>query len=118
MRSVKIKVDELLAVLKANRTAHEAEYTEAIVGFRAMAITELTNHLAAAVAGEKIVRAIDAVEPKSYVDSYNTTIRMLEMSDDAVVELTQAEFSQYVEDKWTWQDSFKSITGSYNNSIR
>lgn len=118
MRSVKIKVAELLAVLKTNRTAHEAEYNEAVTGFSARAIAELTKNLADAVNGLKIVRTIEAVEPKSYVDSYNTTIRMMEMSDDAVVELTQAEFSQYVEDKWTWQDSFKSITGAYNNGIR
>ena len=118
MRSVKIKVDELLAVLKTNRTAHEAEYAEAVTGFRTQAIAELTKNLAEAIVGNKIERAITAIEPKSYVDSYNTTIRMLEMSDDTVVELTQAEFSQYVEDKWTWQDSFKSITGSYNNGIR
>jgi hypothetical protein len=40
------------------------------------------------------------IKPTSYIKSYDTVIRMLEMSDELVVELTMQEFNQYVEDEW------------------
>lgn len=60
---------------------------------------------------------VDLAEPSSYVNSYDTAIRMLQMSTDDIIELSQQEFSQYVEDNWAWQGMFKSTTSFYNSKV-
>jgi len=113
MRTVKIKTKELLNVLLTNREKHIADYDEAMIGYREIATNELAVMLDQARAGEKIIRSVSAVEPRSHAESYDTAILMLEMSSDAIVELTMAEFSQYVEDKWTWKDAFNVTNSTY-----
>lgn len=113
MRSVKIKTKELLEVLKENRKVHIKDFNEAREAYIIDATQQLQKMFEAARDERKIVRFIDLVEPKSYEDSYNTTILMLEMSDDKVVELTSSEFTQYIEDKWNWKESFTAVNSSY-----
>jgi chromatin segregation and condensation protein Rec8/ScpA/Scc1 (kleisin family) len=113
MRSVKIKTKELLEVLKENRKSHIKEFNEAWESYIVDATQQLQKMYETARDERKVIRGIDLIEPKSYEDSYNTAIRMLEMSDDKVVELTSSEFTQYVEDKWNWKESFTHITSSY-----
>lgn len=113
MKSVKIKTKELLKVLKANRDTHVKEYNEAVVGYKEKIVSELETMLADAKAGKDVSHVVDVVKPTSYEDSYTTEIKMLEMSDDAVVELSHAEFIQFVEDKWSWKSSFTSTTAIY-----
>lgn len=114
MRSVKIKTKELLEVLRENRAQHILDYDEALAGYIERATAEL--EAAAKNAREKQVikrNPVTSPEPTSYEESYNTAIRMLEMSDDKVVELTQQEFGQYVEDRWSWKEAFAVTSSLY-----
>lgn len=113
MRSVKIDREELLDILQKNREQHVKDYNEALVGYREDAIKELNANLAEAMAGKEIKHHISVIRPTSYEDSYNTVIRMLELSIDSSIELTMQEFQQYVEDKWSWKDAFTSTTAFY-----
>ena len=115
MRTVKINTKELLEILKTNREQHIKDYNEARTGYRADAIAELTKMLEQAIDDGTILRFITAVEPVSYEASYNTVVRMLELSADTLTELTMQEFTQYVEDKWGWKESFTNTTAFYAN---
>lgn len=107
MRSVKIKTKELLEILRGNLAQHILEFNEAYDSYVEVATKELEEAAKLARASGEISRnPIKVVEPRSHETSYNTIIRMLELSDDKVVELSQQEFSQYVEDKWTWSEDF------------
>lgn len=118
MRSVKIKTKELLEVLRENRAQHIIDFDEAFAAYTEVATQQLEEAAKLARESSTITRnPIKAVEPHSYEDSYNTAIRMLEMSDDKVVELTMAEFSQYVEDKWAWKESFTLTSSMYKANI-
>ena len=113
MRSVRIKTDELLSVLKQNREKHIAEYELARDEHVADVIKVMSANLKQAKRGGEIVYYINLPVPQSYQDSYDTAIKMLEMSSDHVVELSQNEFQQYVEDKWVWKDAFVAATKQY-----
>lgn len=115
MRSVKIKTQELLEVLRKNRETHQKDYDEAIVGYREAVIKEVKAALKKAQAGEDVYEFVSATKPKSYVKSYDTVIRMLEMSSEDTVELTMQEFNQYVEDDWHWKQDFTATSMLYNN---
>ena len=117
MRSVKIKTKELLEVLKENRAQHVLDFDDAYTSYIEQATKELEAAYVEAKNTNVILRnPIRAVEPHSYEESYNTVIRMLEMSDDKIVELTQQEFSQYVEDKWAWKESFTTTSSLYKKT--
>lgn len=115
MQSVTLNRQELLDVLKDNREEHMKDYQEAMIEYRKQAILELTEALKVAKGkNTNIVRGIKAPEPQSFVGSYDTAIRMLEMSVDEDITLTYQEFQQYVEDKWQWKSVFNSTTTIYN----
>ena len=117
MRSVKIKTKKLLEVLKENRNQHSLDFEDAYTAYVEQATKELEAAYTEAKNTNVIARnPIKAVEPHSYEDGYNTVIRMLEMSDDPVVELTQQEFSQYVEDKWAWKEAFTLTSSLYKKT--
>ena len=114
MRSVKIKTKELLEVLRGNLAQHIIDFDEAYSAYAKQATKELEDaYIDAKESGVISRNPISAVEPRSYEDSYITVIRMLEMSDDKVVELTQQEFSQYVEDRWAWKEAFTLTSSLY-----
>ena len=122
MKSVNVSKDKLLEVLRENRTKHVNEYLSAVEVYRGDVIARLRTMLenAQIEAGKvtpKFDLKVDLAEPVSYVDSYDTAIRMLDMSTDDIIELSSQEFSQYVEDNWAWQGMFKSITGTYNSKL-
>ena len=121
MKSVRVRAVELLEVLKTNRTQHMTEYQSAMEVYKKEVVAKLKHLLAdARKEAEKDVPSFDLsvglAEPRSYAESYDTAIKMLEMSTDEIIELSQTEFSQYVEDNWSWQSVFKSVTGAYNSS--
>jgi hypothetical protein len=115
MRSVKIKTNELLAVLKKNRQTHEVDYNESMKGYREAVVHEIESALKKAKNGQDVHNFIRAVRPTSYLKSYDTIIRMIEMSSEDTVELTMQEFSQYVEDEWQWKEAFAATRMVYNN---
>jgi hypothetical protein len=41
---------------------------------------------------------------------------MLEMSKEDTIELTQQEFSQYVQDDWHWKDQFLFSNMNYSSA--
>lgn len=117
MQSIKVNTSDLLEVLQTNREKHLADYKEAVAEYRKLAVAELTEMLKQAKSKDgKIKRGITAPEPQSFVSSYDTAIKMLEMSVDDTMELSQAEFLQYVEDKWSWQQTFASTTMVYKKA--
>jgi hypothetical protein len=102
MNSVKVKRQELLTKVRANRDAHRELFRQAQANYRNFVIEELDRMLADAKAGRQIRRAIDLVQPRDHTSDYDRTIMMLEMSVDDVIILAANEFDQYVRDVWAW----------------
>lgn len=113
MDSVKVDRRKLLKILIENRVAHKATVTEAFTKYRELVIEELDKMIAEAKSGKKIRRSIDLVEPMDMTESYDTAIKMLEMSIDQHIELTTMEFQQYVEDRWHWSQQFSCSNSMY-----
>jgi hypothetical protein len=114
MKSVKVGTGKLLEILKSNREMHIAEYESAMLEFRKDAIKELNEILEIAESGGEIQLHLSLVRPTSFESSYNTVIKMLELSEESTVELSSQEFQQYVEDNWVWKGGFLATTSMYN----
>jgi len=102
MQSVKIDKVKLLNKVKENREQHRNLFLKAQEGYRALVIKELDAMLAEARDGKPIRRAIMLPEPVDHTKDYDRVVAMLEMSVDAIIELSSQEFEEYVLDNWNW----------------
>jgi hypothetical protein len=118
MQTVKIRKDDLLVVVKKNREEHRKIFLEACDGYRKEAVEVLDRMLADAKAGKRVEQFIGLEEPVDQTKDYDRVIRMLEMSTDDVITLTQGEFSNYVLDDWSWKQQFMGTNIKYVNSNR
>jgi hypothetical protein len=113
MKTVKIRVKDLLAHLKTNRASHIKDYDEAMVGYRQAIRDELNSKLIIASQDLDVSHTLKTVRPSSYESSYDEAISMLEWTTDKEVELDQIEFKQYVQDEWRWKNDFVTSTAFY-----
>lgn len=114
MNSINVKKIDLLTTLRENREKHRTIFLEATEGYREAAIKELDAMLEDAKAGRKIRRSLTLVEPQDQTRDYDRAIRMLEMSQDDVIELEEHDFAQYVLDDWAWKRQFLLSNSAYS----
>ena len=109
--------DKLRLVLEENRDKHEAAYNAALTSYRELCRTELRTRLGEIEAEDKWTQdpkakllEFDLEPPVSYAHTYNTIIRMLELTSDATVELEAHQFEAWVMDSWDWSRDFMTKT--------
>jgi hypothetical protein len=45
---------------------------------------------------------------------YDRVLKMLDMTTDEVVVLSEDDFAQYVMDEWQWKEQFSQINSTYS----
>lgn len=117
MENIKIEKKSLLEIIKKNRAEHEAIFLKAQEGFRKTIIEVMELGLAAARAGKKVDRVLWTIEPMNQTKDYDRAIRMIEMSVDDTVELSEDDFNSYVLDDWSWKERFtvNNVTSGYSS---
>jgi hypothetical protein len=120
MKLVKVRTQELLAKVRANRDTHVTDYEESIVGWRAeraevaAKVAKLAKKAIDDHSTEVVVYQLSSLQkPQSHVKDYDRVIGMLEMSVEEELEITAQEFSQYVQDEWSWREAFAASTANY-----
>jgi hypothetical protein len=78
MKSIMVKKDKLLDLLRNNRDGHRKIFLEALEGYREQAIRELECMLREAKRGKRIRRRVQLVEPMDQTKDYDRAIRMME----------------------------------------
>lgn len=126
MNQVKVKRDDLLAVVKTNRERHIAEYEQSVVGYKREAIDEIERAMAAMkrqvseLREGEVVRlgavCFNLVVPENHSGDYDRVIKMLEMCVDEQLEVNEREFSKYAMDVWDWTEDFRNTTSHYNRA--
>jgi hypothetical protein len=111
MHAIKMNRQELLAIVKANKEKHIAEFTEAVSDFKeaVLKISQDNLKLAKTADLEKFKKIEDLPpEPQSYENSYKRAIRMLELSVEDTIEVEEDVFNQLVLDEWNWKSMFSA----------
>ena len=116
MNIVKIKKADLLKVLKENRAAHRKIFEEALVGYKKKVIELLDKKLQEARTGIRVRMVFNLIEPQDQTKDYDRAIRMLEMSIEKVIELSEQDFKAYVMDDWSWKFQFLSSNSAYSST--
>jgi hypothetical protein len=116
--TVRIRRDDLLRRIKANRDGHRAVFEQALEGYHKAVIEHLTEALKDAKAGKKYTPNVSLPEPRDHTPEYDRVISMLEMSLDTELELSYVEFGQFALDDWGWKGDFIGTASNYTASAR
>lgn len=116
MQDVRVNKEALLDILKSNKATHTATVAAAREAFRDRVIATLDTHLGMARSnkplGQEILH-INLPVPEDHTDDYTKVIRMLELSLDDEIMLSDYDHARLVMDEWDWGRSFTANTTSY-----
>lgn len=114
MDRVTVKKDALLEALRTNREAHQGIFDEAVEGYQQEAERRLKAHLKEVRSGKMKQVAVFLDVPVNHTKDYDRIIKMVEMSVDDEIVLTQQNFSAFVMDDWTWKQQFLTSNSTYS----
>jgi len=117
MYNIDINKDELLAIVKKNKTKHQELYDMAVEGYKEEVKEKLEEALQLASSGEKYITDLNLSEPQSHIKEYDRVIGMLELSTSTEVTLDTNQYDQYVDDQWHWAGQTRSINTMYANKM-
>ena len=113
MHLIKVRTADLKAELIKNKTTHTELYTKAFAKFSDYAIEALQAALLEAKTGRGIKLHFDLPVPHDHTAEYDRAIKMVEMSVDENLELTEQEFAMLVMDDWGWKQQFTASNSRY-----
>jgi hypothetical protein len=120
MKDIKINKAKLLDIVRSNKEKHIAEFKESVSDYKELVLKIAENNLEIAQTGDRAqfskIKSMPQT-PTSYEDSYTRAIRMLELSEDEVIEIEEHTFNQLVLDEWQWKSSFTATTTAYKVGI-
>lgn len=111
--TVSVDVERLRGTLQANRAQHTDAYEKAKAGYIKVMKQRLGEYVDQLANGEVLaVRYLDP-PPDDHTNDYDDAIQMMLWSQESTIELTQAQFKQYVQDDWGWKDSWLTSNTAY-----
>ena len=114
MEKVKVKKDELLAKLQENFEKWKALHIRAMEAYWKAVDSALRK---ARTRANKKDRAwgngVFLTPPDDHENTFKTAIKMVEMSCDEVIEITEEEFSSYILNKWGWRRDYITRASCY-----
>lgn len=102
----RIHKDKLLGVLRANAEAHKKSFTEAMADYWEALKKYHTKGLETATNKTGPVTDPCPMMPEDHSFEYEKVIKMLEMTVDEVLTLSDQQFQTLVMDHWIWKDNF------------
>ncbi len=119
MKTVKVNKQDLKDILGKNMITHVEDYDLAWEGYRQAVISNAENLLARAKNVNKnnpVQLYIGLEMPENHEEDYVRAIEMCDWEVSEEVELSEGEFRQYVQDKWSWKNVFETSNMLYTGS--
>ena len=116
MEKVRIKRDTLIEALRTGREEHARDFKEAVEGFREEAGRAIEEAKQKLDSNDEDL-SVHLAYPSNHDNDYAVKIAMLELSEDTVIEVTQAEFRAYVLNDWTWRREWLVSNSAYSGNI-
>lgn len=118
MQNVRVDKNKLVVILTENLAKHKTEYVEAMTLYLRDFRQQLEAKLDLLDKDATPEQRFDNMPvPQSYEQDYVRVLRMLDLSEDDTITLTQSEFSQYVQDEWGWKHQFDATTMNYSSKF-
>jgi hypothetical protein len=111
--TINVDKDRLMLALEQNRSKHGAAYEKAKAGYIKVTTEQVKAYLTRLTNGELLERAFLPAPPEDHTGDYDDAIEMMAWAQDQFIELTQAQFKQYVMDDWGWKDQWLMSNTAY-----
>jgi len=117
MKTVKINRDDLLEVLINNREKHNRNVSELKADRQAAIIEWMESSIKEFATYTKEPELKDFPKIGDNSSAYDRAIRMMEMSVDKEIELSESEFDQYVMDNWSFNHDLLRTATFYGKQL-
>jgi len=114
--SIMASTQEVLEILKENRSRHSKIVEEARDGYIKKATKVLSDRLKLLRKGKLVSVTVALSMPVDHTSEYNTAIRMLELHKQPEIVLTTDQVRAFIEDKWNWSGQFLGTNALYSDS--
>ena len=114
MDKITIEVEDLIKVIQENQKAHRRIFEKALIGYRKEILAALERRIENVKRGEKVDHYIRLPEPEDHTADYDRVIKMLQMSCETQLAISEADFAMYVMDEWNWKGKFTETTSKYS----
>ena len=114
MREIKVSKKKLINILKDNRKRHIRLFEETWAGYEMDVQEWFTQQLENLEDGIKFQTIFEGEVPESHETDYDRIIGMLELDTDSEVILNTPEYTNYVDDDWSWKKSFSHLNSTYS----
>ena len=111
---MKFDKQELVEIVQKNRDQHRAIFEEAVEGYRKQAVEQLEAHIVRIKRGELMHVAVSLYRPEDHTRDYDRLLKMLHMTRQAEIELSEGQFAEYVLDDWSWKRQFLTSNRMYS----
>lgn len=111
-RKVKIKKADLISKITDNKAAHIEEYEKAVEAYREEAKKQLKSLLSKIKRGELGIR-LELVTPVNRVQDFEKLLTMFNWEVEEIIEVTESEFDEYVNDNTASARSAKFSNATY-----
>jgi len=118
MKEVRLLKAKLLAILQTNRNEHRDIFLKAQKAYRQRAIEVLDRQLKLACDGSPFMLAeiVQLATPEDHTADYDRALKMLELSVDETIVLSAEEFTNLVQDQWSWSRQWAYSNIAYVDS--
>lgn len=113
MDKVRVDRNDLLRTVQANRDNHHDLFLQAQDGFRQRAIEELDEMIQSAKRGDPVRLFVGLTAPSDHTAEYDRALKMLQMSQDTIIEIDEGAFAQLVCNEWAWFGAATAVNSTY-----
>lgn len=114
MDTIRVNKAEVIERLRANRNQHENTYAEAMAGWRSQSSAKLRELAAELDAGGSPSLYIKLERPEDHTEEYDIVLGMLDLSVEDEIEMTLANYRNYILDMWHWSEKFRTTASAYS----
>lgn len=111
-RTIRVKKADLMNKIKENKERHIQEYKKAVDAYKKEALSQLEKLKVDAEDGKLNLR-LDLVVPVDSSENYDKILEMFEWEVEDIVELSQSEFREYIQDETDFARAAKFANSSY-----
>lgn len=105
---------ELVSIVEDNRKEHRKIFEQAVKGYRKKVTKELEDHIERIKNGDLVYVSVHYPQPADHTRDYDRLLKMLDMTKDDKIPLSETQFAQYVLDDWDWKRQFLTTNSSYS----
>ena len=114
MHIISVDRAELEKTLKLNREKHVTEFAEANGLYMEALAKDLKKKIRKLKEGEMVTLNFQHLpRPENHAEDYDRALSMLSWHTSDVIEVTEREFEQYINDEWGWKGQFLATTSNY-----